>query len=456
METTFIYGIFSSLISETAYISLVFFFILTILNIKTKHKKKVLFVLINAVIGSLTTGLLLSNSFLATSSVGGFIQMSVYMVTITTSMYFILKHPLKISFFATSISLFTIYTLNALTYMVLMSIFGAEAFDISQKSGLTNLTLMNALATPLIALPFIFWSKRMHIGMVIKSLCEVEKKRKLLILFFFLMPNFFHVMNSFILYTEKFYIYTGYILLILFTLLIVLIPFYAASKVEANKEKIKAHEAIIIQQELYVKNLEKLQQDMRVFKHDYQNMLAGMYLHVEEGKILEIQDFLKKASMTFDHELGMKINQTSQLANVEIIPLKSLLITKLMKIYEKGITSTIEVLYPIKSLNMPIDEVNRCLGILIDNAIEAVEGNEAGIIHIIITHYDEITSFKIINTILEKPNLQAIWEEGYSTKGENRGLGLFSYEKTISPYSNVSTSTCIESNFFIQEMKIQE
>lgn len=456
METNFIVGLFSSLISETIYITLVFFFILTILTLKINYKKKVILVLINALIGSLVTSLMLSNAFLATSSVGGFIQMSTYMITLTLSMRYILKQPLKFSFFITSVALFTIYTINALVYIILMSSFGVEAFDITKNSGLINLTLVNILATPLVSLPFIVWSKRIHLGMVVKSLCEVTKKRKSLLVFFFLLPNFFHFANGLILYTEKAHIYSGYIILILFMLLVVLIPFYAASKIEANKQTIKAHEALIVQQALYVQNLEKIQQDMRVFKHDYQNMLAGMYLHVEEGKLLEIQDFLKKASMTFDHELGIKIKQTSQLANVEIVPLKSLLITKLMKIYEKGIASTIEVLYPIKSINMSADDLNRCLGILIDNAIEAVEGNKSGVIHIIVTHYECATSFKVINTFVEKPNLKDIWKEGYSTKGKKRGVGLFSYEKIINNYKNVTTSTQIEENMFIQELTIQE
>ena len=48
-----------------------------------------------------------------------------------------------------------------------------------------------------------------------------------------------------------------------------------------------------------------------------------------------------------------------------------------------------------------------------------------------------------------------LYREGYTTKGEGRGLGLSSYRKLIDKYSNVSSQTVIQEGRLIQELQIE-
>ncbi|KAF1297891.1 hypothetical protein BAU15_08275 [Enterococcus sp. JM4C] len=60
------------------------------------------------------------------------------------------------------------------------------------------------------------------------------------------------------------------------------------------------------------------------------------------------------------------------------------------------------------------------------------------------------------NSLVEKPLLQKIWEEGYSTKGTNRGLGLSSYQNILNRYEFVLKQTSIQNDEFIQAFSIVE
>ncbi len=53
-------------------------------------------------------------------------------------------------------------------------------------------------------------------------------------------------------------------------------------------------------------------------------------------------------------------------------------------------------------------------------------------------------------------DLHRVGTEGYSTKGNGRGVGLSSYRRITDKYDFVLTSTAVQDGCFIQELKIQE
>ena len=48
-----------------------------------------------------------------------------------------------------------------------------------------------------------------------------------------------------------------------------------------------------------------------------------------------------------------------------------------------------------------------------------------------------------------------LFKEGYSTKGNGRGLGLSTFKNTIDTYSNIVVDTEIENNKFVQCLNIK-
>ena len=69
----------------------------------------------------------------------------------------------------------------------------------------------------------------------------------------------------------------------LMMLFIIYIFFMYIRHEELQKQKLEIQQVSLQQQNSYIENLENLQKEMRRFRHDYKNMMSGMYLQAKEG-----------------------------------------------------------------------------------------------------------------------------------------------------------------------------
>lgn len=224
---------------------------------------------------------------------------------------------------------------------------------------------------------------------------------------------------------------------------------------EMQKKQIAEQNASIQQQELYIQNLESVQRDMRLFRHDYKNMMSGIYLQAEEGNLTAVQNFIGQMTEEFDRQIGEKISQMTQLGNIKIPELKGLLAAKLVQYQRRNIQCNLEVLEPVEKICMPACDLCRAVGILLDNASEAVEGMEKPAFTCMLTTSRECITILVKNPVSHVVLMSEIWKEGYSTKGEGRGMGLASYRRIIDSFGNAFPYTYEENGMFIQELKIQ-
>lgn len=220
-----------------------------------------------------------------------------------------------------------------------------------------------------------------------------------------------------------------------------------------HDENEKAQQSIIAQQTAYIQNLEEIQKDVRLYRHDFKNMMSGMYLDIKEGKTEALERYMHNMLDEFDQSIGAKIQSANQMMNIEIIELKSLLMTKISQMHALNIPCHVEVLYPVRSCHMKLQDLLRCVGILTDNAIEAVKETR-GDIDIILTAQNHQVVFLISNPISGEIDMNRISQKGYSTKGKGRGLGLYSYQEITQQYQNVSCAAFCKSGRFYQEIRI--
>jgi len=94
------------------------------------------------------------------------------------------------------------------------------------------------------------------------------------------------------------------------------------------------------------------------------------------------------------------------------------------------------------------------IGILLDNAIEAAIKCEKPSMKVAVINKENSVLFVIINSIYEEVLIYKIYEKGYSTKGENRGLGLYNLKQITGKYTNVSIDTIVENGEFKQLLEI--
>lgn len=222
----------------------------------------------------------------------------------------------------------------------------------------------------------------------------------------------------------------------------------------AGQEKIQIQEETISQQRAHMELLEELQQEIRAFRHDVTNLFSGLTLQAQEGDLDGIQEFMRKTSSYFDEKLGSEIKQMDCLNNIRIYPIRSLLTTKLAAMRQRHMQGILEVLYPVReSQMMETADMLRGLGILIDNAMEAVPEKD-GQIRLVMLQEERELYIAVANNYEDEPDLNALSEKGYTTKGSGHGTGLSSYRKILSRYPGFVSRTYLKDGFFVQELRM--
>lgn len=223
--------------------------------------------------------------------------------------------------------------------------------------------------------------------------------------------------------------------------------FDAARKLEVQRD-------VIAQQQLYERDLEAIRREVRTFRHDYKNLLAGLSEQADEGELDELRAALSELDAGFDRRIGEKIRVSTQLGNVRIPQVRSLLLSKLAAIGQKGIDCRLEALYPVERVGMDVWDFVRCLGILLDNAAEAALETGMPWVEVVLLAQGEALSLRVSNPYAGTIDPDSIWAEGFSTKGEGRGLGLPSYQRILSEHPNTAASTSWARGVFVQELKV--
>ena len=222
----------------------------------------------------------------------------------------------------------------------------------------------------------------------------------------------------------------------LFMLIFCLVGLAGIHQIRIKMLQEKAHQTqaeMLEQQEMYIQELEGIQNSMRSMEEVEKNI---------HGLIDE-----------FDENIDRKMNLTVQMANIRISEVKSLLYQKITELQKKGIDFQMEVMYPVEETCMKPLDLSRALGILLDNAIEAVEQVQ-GDISLVISAQTDGVHIILDNTTDQDVDISKIYEDGYSTKGSGRGTGLLSLRKIMEKYPEASLMTEIKSGRFIQKISI--
>ena len=235
-----------------------------------------------------------------------------------------------------------------------------------------------------------------------------------------------------------------------------LIVFHYKGREEWQRKEAAAQSLIVQQQEAYIRTLEGMQEEMRRFRHDYKNMMSGMYLTAKEGELTEAMDYIREMTDDFDSQIGGQIRQMSQLSNVCMTEIKGLLLAKIAQMQKEGTACELEVMRPFGGTGCRTTDLCRCLGILIDNAMDEVRGREDARVYIMVSCQEGYTTFRVKNRLYHDIDFHRIWQQGYSTRGEDRGIGLASYRKILEGYENVLPATSVQDGYFVQEFKVQE
>ncbi|MGK0553528.1 GHKL domain-containing protein [Macrococcus capreoli] len=207
----------------------------------------------------------------------------------------------------------------------------------------------------------------------------------------------------------------------------------------------------------YTKELEQTNTAMRKFKHDYVNILTTMSGYIYEDDMEGLRNYFDQYIVPLKENIDYQQYQLFGMDKVNIVPLKGLLTTKIIATQEGKIALKIDIADEINEDDIQMDIIDYCrmMGIVWDNAIEASEEVENSEIQAALMKTKESLIFVISNTCNQSmPSIAELYQENYSSKSGERGLGLSNLNEISKKYSNVFLDTSIQAHTFIQKIEI--
>lgn len=404
-------------------------------NITTTKQQKLIYVILTATIG------LFSNSFLP-SPYNLFINYIIF--------FFIIKYLFKLNILTTLLSL--------AFPMIIFSLIGNLTLNPYMK--LLNITYTQASTVPIYRLPLltimyllyflvIVFIKKLKLG--IKLLDKLDNKNRLLLLVNFVLGLLTFIVQ---LVFTFYYIDSLSIIYTLFTFISLLSYFCISIYSLTRTTKLIATTEELQSAEEYNKSLSILYDNVKCFKHDFDNIVSTIGGFVQTDDIVGLKEYYFELQ-----EDCQRINNIATL-NPSIINnpgIYSLLSSKYYKADKLGIKINLEFFVDLNTFDIKMYELSRILGILLDNAIEAANESDEKIINI--QFRDEQKNHRhvivISNTYKDKNiNTEEIFEKGKSGKSNHSGLGLWEVRQYMKKNTNLNLFTTKNDKFFTQQLEI--
>ena len=379
--------------------------------------------------------LLLSSLLIFIISIGIFNFVPIALLTIPFFFYLFKKN---IQYLVIKFTFLVLYLIIlAQSSKIILSLFLAAIKKIEYNY---SIFLQNILFLSLLFLI----TKRINIilNSVVKNIIPSEKYKYILYFcalctlttyYIFLMYSIFKGSS----YIRLLSVITGLIFILLCTYITVSV--LKNIKLETNN---KIESAKLEQQKKYILALEKDNNEIKKFKHDFNKE--------------KLKKYFNSTIMNFNNNIELNNIVIAKLNSIKVSSLKSLITNKVLVAQNNNIDVDINIQGEIHNFYTDEMQLSRILGILLDNAIEAsLEVPHDKKIEMNIIQIDKTTDIQISNTFNNTGTpITDFNKEGFSTKGTNRGLGLSSAHE-IANKLNMLLNTEIDGNTFIQNLSIE-
>lgn len=215
----------------------------------------------------------------------------------------------------------------------------------------------------------------------------------------------------------------------------------------------KAEEVRLTEQ--FVKDVSMQNEEINQFKHDYHNILLSLDYFIEHQEWQELKVYFNeiiRPSEDSIEKIDLSLIQMEKISNPE---LKSILQNKLFLLQGTNIRITFNVVEEILVKRTASLALVRVLGIILDNAVEELNVLNEGELDILFAKEEGSVVVKVSNTCQQQiKDISQFKSKGYSTKGNNRGLGLSNLQEIAYDYDFV-VETVIKNGKFIQKIILE-
>lgn len=211
---------------------------------------------------------------------------------------------------------------------------------------------------------------------------------------------------------------------------------------------------------LYSRELESLNDELSVFKHDYINILMTMEESFHAKDYPQAETIFYNTIYPTREKIQGQQSNIQKYAKIRIQELRNILISKELHAREKGVKFQVEVFGVIEDIQVENVELIRGVSILLDNAIEAtIRAGNCDTVVLSLMKVEQDFSFSCRNCIngLEFDR-ERLFEKNYSTKEDImpvHGIGLYSLNQILDRNPFMGLKTKYKDGFITQVIFIK-
>lgn len=211
---------------------------------------------------------------------------------------------------------------------------------------------------------------------------------------------------------------------LMFVVIYAFIIYFIAMYVLKINSELQLREAEGKMSEIYGRLYENEVANFRVKQHDFKNQINALYGIQYSAKSYEE---LVELQRSYSETLLQNTRHSSILTRCVNPILSGFLYQKINVIEKESVLVDFDINVCEMYNKFPINEQVEALGIMLDNAYEAVGENEHKLIKCFLREEKNSFIFRIENQseFIKSEKINKIFEKGFSTKGSGRGIGLF-------------------------------
>ena len=235
---------------------------------------------------------------------------------------------------------------------------------------------------------------------------------------------------------------------------VMLLYLNAISKEKLEKEIIDQKDTQLNELSIYSHQVESLYEEIRSFRHDYINILTSLKLGIDNQDIEAIKTVYNGVLRDSGTQFYDSKFDIAKLSNIKNDAIKSILSAKLLEAQNKGISISVEIEEPVSNFRIELLDFITILSVLCDNAIEATIEAISPRMTVAFMNNDDSLVLIVENSIKsEKVDVNHIFDRGYSSKGEGRGLGLHNVNSVLEKYPKSTITTRSANHLFSQTIR---
>lgn len=211
------------------------------------------------------------------------------------------------------------------------------------------------------------------------------------------------------------------------------------------------------------------QKSLLAVLNEYEALLEGDRINRHEmlNNLVVLKSQKDKNSKKYEELLSEMIEEYQNkkygtYSNLYKLPsgIKGIVYYKIANIVDKDINFTTEIGNKVYKYFDRMDaklyyKVSKIVGIFIDNAIEACMNTTEKVIFVEVFLSGEEITIIVENSTSEKVDFEKIAKKGYSSKGKNRGYGLYIVNKLVNSTPELYLEQYIMNHNFVSELRVK-